>query len=112
MKTRLNYLFVSLALLAIGNVARSATITWTNTTGGNWNDAASWNPNQVPGSGDSASIPGGAINVVVDATISAGGLTLHAPSSLTIMDSGVLNILGNAALFSPLTNRASVSPHY
>jgi len=28
---------------------RAATIAWTNTAGGNWNDATNWNPNQVPG---------------------------------------------------------------
>ena len=34
--------------------SRAATITWTNTAGGNWNDAANWNPNQVPGASDDA----------------------------------------------------------
>ncbi len=37
-----------LALLVIGNAAHSATITWTNTSGGYWSDAANWSPNRVP----------------------------------------------------------------
>ena len=37
-----------LALLAPGHQAHCATITWTNTSGGNWSVAANWSPNQVP----------------------------------------------------------------
>jgi len=33
-------LIAGMALLAIGNVAHSATITWTNTSGGNWSVAS------------------------------------------------------------------------
>ena len=29
--------------------APTASITWTNTAGGNWNTAQNWTPNQVPG---------------------------------------------------------------
>jgi hypothetical protein len=45
-------LLAGLALLAIGNLAHSATITWTNTSGGNWSVANNWNPNQVPTNAD------------------------------------------------------------
>ena len=112
MKTQLHYLFITLTLLAIGNVARSANITWTNATGGNWNTAANWNPNQVPGGGDSASIPAGGINVLIGAANSAGGLSLGAGSSLTVGRNGVLNIEGNAgnvALYGVLTNQGTVN---
>ena len=73
MKTKLYCICIAMALLASGSVARSASITWTNAAGGNWNTAQNWNPNQVPGSGDSASIPGGGINVIIDSTNSTGG---------------------------------------
>ena len=45
-----------LSLLATGQMAYSATLVWTNTLGGNWSVAANWNPNQVPGSADTAQI--------------------------------------------------------
>ena len=47
MKTKTSHLFMVmvLALLAIGSLAHSATIIWTNTAGGNWSTAANWSPN-------------------------------------------------------------------
>ncbi len=36
--------------------AQGAIINWTNTAGGNWNVAANWDPNQVPGVNDTAVI--------------------------------------------------------
>jgi hypothetical protein len=36
--------------------AEGATITWTNASGGNWNLAANWSPNGVPGASDTANI--------------------------------------------------------
>jgi hypothetical protein len=36
--------------------AQAATVTWTNTAGGNWNVAANWSPKQVPGATDTAVI--------------------------------------------------------
>ena len=33
-----------------------ATITWTKIAGGNWNQSANWQPNQMPGSGNTANI--------------------------------------------------------
>src|SRR5437899_1377385 len=37
-------------------ISCAAVITWTNTAGGNWNVPANWNPNQVPGSNDTANV--------------------------------------------------------
>jgi hypothetical protein len=52
-------LFVIL-LLASVLPAGAAGITWTNSSGGNWNSADNWSPNQVPGASDTAvfSTPG------------------------------------------------------
>ena len=96
-------------MIASGNVARSANITWTNVAGGDWNTAQNWDLNQVPGSGDSASIPGGGINVIIDSTNSAGGLTLGGGSSLTIVSNGVLNIEGDVEFEGVLTNQGTVN---
>ena len=45
-----------MGLLAIGNLAHSATVTWTNTSGGNWSANNNWSPNQVPMNTDNALI--------------------------------------------------------
>src|SRR5215469_8303453 len=37
-------------------LAEAASITWTNTAGGDWNLPANWQPNQVPGATDTALI--------------------------------------------------------
>ena len=65
--------------------------------------------NQVPGSGDSASIPGGGLNVVISATNSTGGLSLGNGSSLTIVSNGVLNIEGDMTVEGELTNAGTVN---
>ena len=41
-----------LSLLTSGSLAHAATITWTNTSGGNWSVANNWSPNQVPTNAD------------------------------------------------------------
>ena len=58
MKTKTIHLFtvMVLGLLALGHLAHCATITWTNTSGGNWSVAANWSPNQVPANTNNALI--------------------------------------------------------
>lgn len=57
--------------------AYAATITWTNTAGGNWNGAANWSPNQVPGSNDTAEITTpGTYTVTLNVSVTLAGLTL------------------------------------
>ena len=63
--------FATLLLLMLGNIAaNSATIAWTNTSGGNWSVATNWSPNQVPGASDTAVITASGIYTV---TFNAGG---------------------------------------
>lgn len=58
MKTKTIHLFtvMVLGLLALDHLAHCATITWTNTSGGNWSVAANWSPNQVPANTNNALI--------------------------------------------------------
>jgi hypothetical protein len=49
-------MLAALWLLSIGSLAHCATITWTNTSGGNWSIAANWSPNQVPTNTDTVLI--------------------------------------------------------
>src|SRR5271168_1026030 len=57
--------------------AQAASITWTNTSGGNWSVAANWSPNQVPGVADTALIEtSGSYTVMLNANAQIAGLTL------------------------------------
>jgi hypothetical protein len=47
---------LSVLWLLISGTAQGATLNWTNTAGGHWNVATNWDPNQVPGAGDTAII--------------------------------------------------------
>ena len=98
--------------------AQAATITWINTSGGNWSDAANWSPKQVPTNTDNVLIttPGSytvaldVSGVVTNLTLGAGGgaagvQTLAASNMLTVYSlalvtaGGVLNSSGNTAGF-------------
>jgi len=112
--------FVWLIFLIIGvPTVRPATITWTNTSGGNWSDAANWSPNQLPTNNDSVliTIPGSysvtldVSGVATNLTLGAGGgaagvQTLVASNMLTVYSlalvtaGGVLNSSGDDAGFS------------
>ena len=62
-------------------VSHAATITWTNTAGGNWSSATNWTPNSVPGANDLAIITNnGVYSVVLDISPSVAGLTLGGAS--------------------------------
>ena len=77
-------LIAGMALLAISNVAHSATIIWTNTSGGNWSVANNWSPNRVPTNTDDVLITTpGTYTVALDVgrsyyTTNVGNLTLGA----------------------------------
>jgi phage baseplate assembly protein gpV len=56
---------------------KATDIVWTNTTGGNWNVAANWSPNTVPGATDSAIITNsGTYTVTINAASTVTNLTL------------------------------------
>jgi hypothetical protein len=74
-------LFLSFTALFLIIPCRAATITWTNTAGGDWSVAANWSPNGVPGGSDSAAITRtGNYTVTVSSAGSIGTLTLGASS--------------------------------
>ena len=70
---------ILLALALAATSASAATINWTNTLGGDWFLAQNWNPNIVPGAGDTANItqPG-----TYDVSISTGAVAVVRPSAL------------------------------
>jgi hypothetical protein len=49
----------------------AATLQWTNITGGDWNVAANWSPNQVPGPDDDVvmDVPGPLPSLILPARI-------------------------------------------
>jgi len=127
-----------LSLLATGQVAYSATVVWTNTLGGNWSVAANWNPNQVPGSGDTAQITTSGNYIVTNdqnstvtsftlggstgsqtlkvangtvLTSASSSSTINANGSLTVASGGAVNLAGSAYLYmyGPVTNSGTIN---
>ena len=115
-------------------VSQSATdLVWTNTAGGNWNEAINWEPNQVPEAGERAFITNAGVYRVTASghtsisnltlgSSSAGAQTLLVPSGSALEltgDSsirgnvlgggGVLNLGGALALSGPLTNAGAIN---
>jgi hypothetical protein len=84
--------------------AQAATITWTNTSGGNWNGAANWSPNQVPGSSDTAVITNaGTYTVTLNASASVAGLVVGATNG-----AGTQTFLINGQTFT-LNGQATIN---
>ena len=89
--------------LFFGGVARSATFTWANTNGGDWNIATNWIPAQVPASGDDAVITNaGTYTVTNNNSVTLGSLILGGTNgiqtlslvSLTLTNTSMVNSNG------------------
>lgn len=107
---------------------RATDITWTNASGGNWNTAANWDPNQVPGASDAAIITNdGSYTVTLDVNATVVTLILGGASGTQIFDAtsrtltldgaSVINANGVMALISStlagagtLTNQGTLNP--
>src|ERR1017187_939614 len=106
MKMR-NFVFFAALMLALGsNTGRSTTLTWTNTAATDWNTAANWSPNQVPGAADHVVINSGNVTIPADGIFAimdwTGG---SVAGSLTVLSNAVLNVSGDntKSLLGPLT---------
>ncbi len=84
-------------------IAKSATITWGNTNGGDWNIATNWSPNQVPADGDDVIITNSgtytvtnAPSVTLDSLILGGtnGIQTLTIASLTLTNASMINSNG------------------
>jgi len=95
------------AMLAIFNGADAATITWTNTAGGNWSVANNWSSHQVPASTNDVLITTpGTYAVVVDTPVIIANLTLGTGGG----GSGVQSLYAtNAAVYLDVTNSLLVT---
>src|SRR5215469_10634756 len=68
---------ILLVLFAGAHLCKSSTIAWTNTAGGNWSSVTNWDPNQLPGTNDTAVITtNGTYTVILDEATTIGGLDL------------------------------------
>ena len=64
-------------LCFISSRSFAATVVWTNSASGNWNVAANWSPNQVPGAADQAFITNsGTYSVTISESRSVASLRL------------------------------------
>jgi hypothetical protein len=66
-------------------------ITWTNNSGGDWNVAANWNPNVVPGSNDNVFITT-FVTVTVNTNDDCASLTLSSANQSTLSVNGTLTL--------------------
>ena len=86
------------ALVGTTLCVQAADITWSNPVGGGWNTAANWNPNQVPGPSDTATLALG-VTVTVDADVTVSNVVLSAGTlagSATLTVSGTMSWTGGA----------------
>ena len=102
MKTRVLLWMLSWFIIGSG-IAKSATITWANTNGGDWNIATNWSPNQVPANGDDVIITNSgtytvtnAPSVTLDSLILGGtnGIQTLTIASLTLTNASMVNSNG------------------
>jgi hypothetical protein len=97
--------FASVFLFFGPPVVWAASITWTNSSGGNWNVADNWSPNQVPGAADIALIntPGTYV-VNVNASADVASLTVGgAAGAQTLQVNNTTLTATNAAINGTLT---------
>jgi len=78
-------LFLFLLALSVWS-ATGANISWTNTSGGNWNVAANWDSGTVPGANDNAFVTNnGSYTVTIDTDTSINTLTVGGGSGTQIL---------------------------
>ncbi len=88
-------------LFIVALTSRADLITWTNTSGGSWNSAANWSPNQVPADTDVAAITSpGTYVLTLNANPTIAGLIVGGDSGTqTIATAGkILTLNGTGAV--------------
>lgn len=81
MNTKRILLLTALALTVPLAGAHALDVSWTNTAGGNWNTAANWSPNQVPGPNDAVWITNnGTYTITLNAHVNLAGFALGGTS--------------------------------
>jgi len=88
-------------MLFHGSVGKAATMTWTNTSGGNWSVPANWNTHLVPGAADVAVITlttASKLEVKVDVDATVSGLTMAGSLHVLRIDGKTLTLGGPATL--------------
>jgi hypothetical protein len=74
--------------------ANAASITWTNTGGGNWSSALNWSPQQIPTSADDVTLTTGSYTLIVDIPASAASLTINGGTP-TLAGAGPVTVGGS-----------------
>ncbi len=100
---RLSGIALFAASLLVGSLAsRAASITWTNTGGGNWNVPANWSPNQVPGAADTALVTTpGTYAVTLNVSVTLSNLSLGgAASGVQTLQANTFNLTATNALIN------------
>ena len=95
-------LVVLLAGMHLSGPVRASQVVWTNTAGGNWNDAANWSPNQVPGSTNDVVIAAsGTYTVTLNISTTVNSLSLGGASGQqTLVNNGYALTLNQASVIN------------
>jgi len=97
---------LALTTLVSSNSTQAQTITWTNTSSGNWSVAANWSPNTIPASNNTVIINQPGVTVTLNGTATSGAIQLGTNSGATValeLNNQTLTIYG------PLTVNTSGS---
>src|ERR1022692_3852958 len=81
MKKQLSTFAISVAsglslLIPVETSLHAAAINWTNTASSGWDNAVNWDPNSVPGAGDTAVITNAGVTVSLNSGTTVGGIAL------------------------------------
>ena len=99
-----------LSLSLAGFTATAATLTWNNVSGGAWNEAANWTPNQIPGPLDAVVIDhAGNYTIALNATATVASLAIGGAGSnpSLLVGGGIFGVSGAASLHSGATLKLS-----
>ncbi len=88
---------LTLALAMFASAAlHSASVTWTNTSGGLWSIPANWSPNSLPEGGDDVFITtAGSYVVTQDVHVTVGSLTIDGPAGTQTLTNAFANLVIN-----------------
>src|SRR6266853_1700349 len=86
-----------IAILSHLSSSRASIVVWTNTSGGLWSALTNWNPNSVPGAGDTAFITNsGTYTVTMDVAATLASLTLGGTNGIQTLSNPSQTLTLNA----------------
>ena len=99
---------ILLIFIFIYSSVKSATVTFTGTSGGSWGTASNWSTNSLPGLSDSVVIPNAkSVTMNVSASITSLNMGTGSTATTLTINSGVTLTISNVLNFSAVSNTVS-----